>query len=249
MKIIISPAKKMNINTDIMPISNMPIFLEQGKVIWGELQKKSKEELKVIWKCSDSIVDQNIERLRNSDMERTLTPAILSYEGIQYQNMATHVLEENQYEYIEEHLRILSGMYGVLRPFDGVIPYRLEMQARMAVGESKNFYEYWGDLIGEYFNKEAEWILNLASKEYSKIVIANVRKDMKIVTCIFGEEKEGKIIEKGTICKMARGQMVRYLAEHNYTTIEQVKTFTGLGFKYSSEYSTQEQLVFLKEGE
>ena len=127
-QIIISPAKKMKIEPDILPYRGMPCYLSKAEILAEYLQSLSYPELKKMWKCSDKIAKQNAERLKGMDLTQNLTPAILAYEGIQYKYMAPQVLEEQGLEYIEKNLRILSGFYGILRPFDGVIPYRLEMQ-------------------------------------------------------------------------------------------------------------------------
>ena len=119
MRIIISPAKKMNADTDSLPVRDLPVFLEQTEELCSELQGKSPEELQKLWKCNDQITALNVERLRQMDLRRNLTPAVLAYEGIQYQYMAPNVFTNREYDYIQEHLRILSGFYGVLRPFDG----------------------------------------------------------------------------------------------------------------------------------
>ena len=130
MKIILSPAKKMNVVSDLLAPQGMPAFLDQTEEILAWLRTKSYGELKKLWGCNDKIAEQNMDRLRHMDLHRNLTPAILSYEGIAYQYMAPSVFEDRQLEYVQEHLRILSAFYGVLKPADGVTPYRLEMQAK-----------------------------------------------------------------------------------------------------------------------
>ena len=129
MRIIISPAKKMREDTDSLAWRNLPAHLEQTQQLCQVLQGMSYDQLKKLWKCNDQIAQLNVERLKTMDLHRNLTPAILSYEGIQYRYMAPGVFTQEELEYVEEHLRILSGFYGLVRPFDGVTPYRLEMQA------------------------------------------------------------------------------------------------------------------------
>ena len=122
MRIIISPAKKMNIDTDTLEFHDLPIFLENTKEIKAWLLEQGFEKLKDLWGCNEKIAMQNYERLHNLDLEKQLTPAILSYEGIQYQYMAPAVFEEGMLSYIQKNLRILSGFYGMLKPMDGVVP-------------------------------------------------------------------------------------------------------------------------------
>lgn len=261
MRIIISPAKKMNINKDSFSHRNVPEFLPQTERLLDRLREMSYEELKKLWKCSDKIAEQNYERLQHMDLQMQLTPAILAYEGIQYQYMAPAVFSEEEYEYIQEHLRILSGFYGVLKPFDGVVPYRLEMQAKLsmpmaagdakgaACGMHKDLYEFWGAALADKLAEETDCILNLASKEYSISISKYLPKDFRFITCVFGEEIDGKIIEKGTLCKMARGEMVRRMAEQQIRRPEDIKKLQLLNYEYSEKSSDDKTYVFLKKEE
>lgn len=245
MKIIISPAKKMNIDNDSLVHQDLPVFLNRTELLCKRLKNMSYDELKALWKCNDKIATVNVERLQYMDLRRNLTPAILSYEGIQYQYMAPSIFTEDEFSYIQEHLRILSGFYGVLRPFDGVVPYRLEMQTKLTMDEAKDLYAFWGDSIAKYLFAETDCIINLASKEYSLCVSKHLPETVHFITCVFGEMKDGKIIEKGTICKMARGEMVRYMAENHIEEPEKIKMFSRLNYKYSEEHSDDCTYIFL----
>lgn len=246
MKIIISPAKKMKVDVDTLPWKELPIFLQDTEHLCKVMQGMSDAELKKLWKCNDAIAKLNIERLCQMDLHRDLTPAILSYEGIQYRYMAPGVFTHQEYHYIQEHLRILSGFYGVLKPFDGVTPYRLEMQAKLAVGESKDLYAFWGDRLAHALGTETDCILNLASKEYSMAISKHLPVGVRWVTCVFGEEKGGKVVEKGTACKMARGEMVRFLAQNQVTCVEEATRFDGLDYHYDPARSDENTFVFLR---
>lgn len=246
MKIIISPAKKMNIDTDSLPVQSEPVFLRDAEKIKKYMQALSYEEAKRLWACNDKIAELNFARFREMDLKKDLTPAILSYEGIQYQYMAPAVFTEGALSYIQEHLRILSGFYGVLRPLDGIVPYRLEMQAGAKVEGSANLYDFWGGKIYGNVLDGDRTVINLASKEYSRCIEYYLEPDDIFVTCVFGELKEGKIIQKGTLAKMARGEMVRYMAENNVTDLEGLKEFTGLGYQYQKDISKERDYIFLK---
>lgn len=246
MRIIISPAKKMKVDINSLTWRELPVFLHKTKLLCSIMQQMNLSELKGLWKCNDAIAELNMERLSNMELQKNLTPAILAYEGIQYQHMAPGVFTDCEIEYIQKHLRILSGFYGVLKPFDGVTPYRLEMQAKLRVGESKDLYHFWGDSIAESLFSETDCIINLASKEYSQCIFKYLPESVRLITCTFGEEKNGKIIEKGTICKMARGEMVRYMAENQIKDSEKIKDFNRLGFLYHPIYSDDKTFVFLK---
>lgn len=246
MRIIISPAKKMNIDTDSFLAESTPQFLQDAQQLTAVLQSMDREALKKLWKCSDALVDLNARRLQTMDLSRGQTPAVMAYEGIQYQYMAPDVLDTQSLCYLREHLRILSGLYGILRPFDGVVPYRLEMQARLSVGGCKDLYGFWGDRLARQLAEETDFVLNLASQEYSRAVKPCLPESATFITCIFGELIQGKPIEKGTLCKMARGQMVRWLAENQITTPEAVKEFDQLGYTFSPALSSNTEFVFLK---
>lgn len=246
MKIIISPAKKMNIDTDSLPVQSEPVFLRDAEKIKNYMQALSYEEAKRLWACNDKIAELNFARFREMDLKKNLTPAILSYEGIQYQYMAPAVFTDSALSYIQEHLRILSGLYGVLKPLDGIVPYRLEMQAGAKVEGSANLYDFWGGKIYGNVLDGDRIVINLASKEYSRCIEYYLKPDDIFVTCVFGELKEGKIIQKGTLAKMARGEMVRYMAENNVTDLEGLKEFTGLGYQYQKDISKERDYIFLK---
>ena len=245
MRIIISPAKKMNADTDTLPWRELPAFLPKTQQLLDRLRNMPSEELQKLWKCNDQIAALNVERLRDMDLHRNLTPAIIAYEGIQYQYMAPDVFTKTEYDYVQEHLRILSGFYGVLRPLDGVTPYRLEMQAKLRMGEEKDLYAFWGNELAHSVLNEAECVINLASKEYSVCVSKYLPKDKRMITCVFGEEKGGKIIEKGTMCKMARGEMVRFMAVNQIENPQEIKAFEGLNYRYSPEHSDDNTYVFM----
>jgi len=245
MRIIISPAKKMKEDTDSLPWLSLPDFLGRTEEILTVLRGMDYEELKKLWKCNDQIAALNVQRLADMELEKNLTPAILAYEGIQYQYMAPGVFTDAELEYVQEHLRILSGFYGLLRPFDGLRPYRLEMQAKLAVNGAGDLYAYWGaELAGKLFS-ETDCIVNLASKEYSVCVSRYLREPLRFVSCVFGEEKAGRVIEKGTMCKMARGEMLRFMAENNVQSPEALRDFDRLRYRYSEKYSDKDNLVFL----
>ena len=148
----------------------------------------------------------------------------------------------------EYHLAEAKNYHGILRPFDGVTPYRLEMQAKLKICESKDLYSYWNQDLSEYIFSETDCVINLASREYSICLSKYLRPGIRFLTCVFGEEKNGKIIEKGTMCKMARGEMVRYMAEYQITNPENICTFDRLGYRFDSGRSDESTYIFVKKG-
>lgn len=246
MRIIISPAKKMNVDTDSLLQQGLPVFLSKTKILLQELQNKDLPELKKLWKCSDKLAQTSFEQLWKIKLEGVLTPAILAYDGIQYQHIAPAVFNDQELLYIQNHLRILSGFYGMVRPMDGVSPYRLEMQAKLAVQESRDLYDFWGDSIANELFSQTDTIINLASQEYSRCVSRYLKEGIRMITCTFGEEIDEKVIEKGTLCKMARGEMVRFMAENQIEQPEKLREFSRMGYCFSEKYSDSTNYVFLK---
>ena len=247
MKIIFSPAKRMNVDLDKLDYVSLPVFMQDTEVIMKWMQQLSYEEAKKLWCCNDSIASLNFERFRHMDLYKSLTPAILSYEGIAYQYMAPAVFENSQFAYVQEHLRILSAFYGVLKPLDGVTPHRLEMQEKVKVGGCKNLYEYWGDRLYQEVVDESRVIINLASKEYSKCIEKYIQPEDTYITCVFGEFVGEKIVQKGVYAKMARGEMVRYMAEKKISDPKEMKEFDRLGYSYRPELSTDTTYIFIRE--
>lgn len=246
MKIMISPAKKMNIDTDTLEVRQLPRFLEEAKQLRAQIQELDYAQAKALWKCNDKLARLNFQRFAEMDLEQNLTPAILSYEGLQYQYMAPGVLTQEALEYLQSHLCILSGFYGVLSPFDGVAPYRLEMQAKLSVNGKKNLYEFWGSRLYDVVRDGDGIILNLASKEYAQAIEKYIMPKDWFVTVEFGEVIGEKVVQKGTLAKMARGEMVRFLAENQIESVEEIKRFTAGRYQYCAERSDEKKMVFIK---
>lgn len=263
MKIIIAPAKQMIEDTETMAANALPAFLPRTREILSYMKELSYEEAKALWACNDKIAQENYDRFHRMSMEdftesagealspdqlqliKTLTPAILAYDGIAYKYMAPNVFEYGEFDYVQDHLHILSGFYGSLKPLDGVTPYRLEMQAKAKVSGKKNLYEFWGDTLYKDVIDESRIIINLASKEYSKCIEKYLQPEDTFITCLFGELNKGKVQQKGVYAKMARGEMVRHLASIHAENPEDLKAFTGLGYQFAEEYSDEKTYVFL----
>ena len=249
MKLLISPAKKMREDGDFLAPRQAPALLERAAVLAEWLRGLDYTALKKLLACNDGIAELNFRRFQEMDLRRPGTPALLSYDGIQYQYMAPHLFTRPQFEYAETHLRILSGFYGVLRPFDGVLPYRLEMGARCSTPFCKSLYDFWGDSLYRTLTAGGEdTLLNLASAEYAKAVRPWVTPPVRWIDVTFGETDGDKVVEKGVYVKMARGEMVRFLAERNAETPEAAQGFDRLDYRFSPAHSTAASYVFLREG-
>ena len=249
MRIILSPAKKMQHDENGPSYRDLPIFLSDAEKIKDSLKEKSFSELKALWACNEKITEQNIERLSSMDLRGKLSPAILSYDGIAYQYMAPTVFETEMLRYVQEHLRILSGFYGILKPMDGVTAYRLEMQAKLALCGAKNLYDYWGDRLYRELRDSSGIIVNLASKEYSKCIEKYLQPGDRYISCNFYEEVQGKPVQKGVYCKMARGEMVRFMAENRIEEPERIKQFSVMGYRFSEDLSSEKEYVFVRKKE
>ena len=246
MRFLISPAKKMG-EEDFLPPEGQPLFLDRAGRLLETLRAMPYPELRKLLACNDTIAQLNYQRYQALDLTRAFTPALLAYEGIQYQYMAPGLFTQPQFDYIKERLRILSGFYGVLRPLDPVVPYRLEMQAKLALDGCKNLYQFWGDALAKALEGETDLLINLASQEYAKAVRPHLGRGTRFLTCVFAQKVGDKLVEKGVYVKMARGEMVRFLAERQAKSPEEMRGFDRLGYRFSPEESGEDAYVFLQE--
>lgn len=254
MKIIISPARRMTVDTDSIPFKELPKYLHQTRKILAYMKNLSYDECHYLWwNCSEKLARSNYRWLHQLSLTHNLTPAILAFTGLQYQYMLPDVFTDHAFDYVEDHLRILSGFYGLLKPLDGIVPYRLGMGDRAKVNGTRNLYQFWGrQLADDLYARPDEWVLNLASQEYSKAITPYLQakngKKRKMVTCVFGQlNADGKVRQATTHAKMARGRMVRYLAENNYSNVVDVKGFNDDGFVYDEQRSSDDRLIFIRQ--
>jgi len=252
MKIIISPAKSLDFETQL-PIKNcsVPDFLTESKIINQLLKKKSPSQLKSLMSISDKLAELNWNRNNSfktpfdSDNSR---PSIFTFNGDVYSGLDPFSLSEDQINKAQNSLRILSGLYGMLKPLDLIQPYRLEMGTRLKVGTKDNLYKFWDDAVAKALNDELaddELLVNLASTEYFKVIPKKVLK-VDMITPVFKDFKNGEYKTIMTYAKMARGYMVRYIIENNVKTIEDLKGFNVEKYRFSEELSKGNELVFTR---
>lgn len=246
MKIVITPAKRMRKEIDYLEPESVPVFLDESKIILERLKELTLQEVKQLLKCSDKIAKEAYNNYHQIDLTKNIIPALLAYEGIQYDNLAAHILTNEDFEYTKKYLRILSGFYGVLRPFDGVVPYRLELNNQLIINRN-NLYQFWGDKMYQELIKDDRAILDLGAKQYTRILKKYLDQDIDYVKCYFMEKDNNQLKEIGVYVKQARGEMVRYLIKNKVTTFQQVKKFTGLGYKFCLEKSNENNYVFTRE--
>ncbi|MFD0898105.1 peroxide stress protein YaaA [Loigolactobacillus binensis] len=247
MKIIIAPAKKMRLDTDSFAIAALPQYLAETQQILTTMRQLSYAQLRSLWACNEKLAKANYRSLQQINLKERLTPALLAFSGIQYQYMAPDVFTAPALAYVQANLRILSGFYGILRPFDGVVPYRLEMQARLKVGQSPNLYDFWGVKPYQALQTNTEPIINLASQEYAKIIQRHLQPDTPLIDIVFGHWIDGKIKTRATLAKMARGEMVRFMAENNIQRLAELRQFNRLNYQFMPELATKTKLVFINE--
>lgn len=238
-KIIISPAKKMSAKNDSPFALTTPRFKSRRDELTSLLADMNPADLQKIYACSDRTFAPVYEELQRqkAGIFPEPTPALLAYEGIAFRCMAPGVFTDVQWNYVCRHLRILSAIYGVLEPLDGIYPYRLEMAQKLPF----SLYEYWGDSLFKALDDDL--IINLASKEYADAIRPYARL---IDVRFFEEDENGTRKEKGVYAKMARGSMVRYMAEHEIKTPESLRGFDTLGYRYDEKSSTPDCLIFVR---
>lgn len=249
LRCIISPAKKM-VTDDCAPYPrSTACLMDRTRVLLEALRRLSRDEAQALWKCSDKLAALNYERLAHMDLDEASTSAVVAYEGIQYQHIAAQVMDEHELAWLGRHLRILSGFYGMLRPFDAVVAYRLEMQAKLAVGGSQDLYAFWSTALADALLAEGcDALVNLASVEYAKAVVPHARQaGIAVLTCLFGSlrKTDGRFVQRATEAKAARGTFVRWCAERDVRSFGDLRAFDERGYQLDEARSDADTLVFV----
>ena len=252
MKMIISPAKSLDFETSIPVLTpSQSIFLKEGKAISAVIKKKSPADLMQLMSISNQLADLNWRR--NKDWKTPFTnenarPAVFAFSGDVYIGLDVKTLSEERLPLLQERLRILSGLYGILKPFDLIQPYRLEMGTAISIGDSKNLYEFWKAKLTHALNKElkkGELLINLASNEYFSAIDVKALK-VPVITPEFKDYKDGHLKMISFFAKKARGMMVRYIIDTNAETLEDIKGFDYEGYRFDSNLSKGNKLVFTR---
>lgn len=265
LQVVISPAKQMRTAQDAFDVWGIPPFAHQTARLHQALLGIEREDgaagLQALWNVSDRLLTTCLDTLHefmpvlsdadlaDPDIARRISPAAMSYHGIQYQSMAAEVMDSAQLAWLQDHLWILSGLYGCVRPFHAVEPYRLEMGAKLAVDDARDLYAFWGDKLARAIAPAGSnaTIVNLASAEYAKAVLPCLTTDATVVTCLFGEGvRNGKPIQRSTASKKARGSMVRWMAENKLEDVSGLTAF-DVGYRHFPELSPEGTLVFINE--
>ncbi|MDR2236913.1 MAG: peroxide stress protein YaaA [Chryseobacterium sp.] len=252
MKIITSPAKLMNVEnaTDLLR-SSTPKFIEDAAFIQSYLKEKSPKYLSELMEISPKLADENWERNQRwkaKPAAKESAPALFAFTGEVYRGLDAKTLDQKAVDYLQKNYRMLSGLYGLLKPSDKIMLYRLEMGRPFEFDQYKNLYEFWREKITEQLNSEMkknEILLHLASNEYGK-VIDRKKLNHKVIDFDFYELKDGKLKTIVVYTKHARGLMVRFCAETNAQTLDDVKAFNYEGYLIDEEKSTDTKLVFTR---
>ena len=252
MKIVTSPAKLMNVenSTDLLKTTT-PKFIEQSEFIHSYLKQKSPKYLSELMEISAKLADENWERNQKwkaKPSAKESAPALFAFTGEVYRGLDAKTLDKDAVDYLQKNQRILSGLYGLLKPSDKVMLYRLEIGRPFEFDEYKNLYEFWREKITEQLNSEMkknEILLNLASNEYFKAVDRK-KLNHPIIDFDFYEMKEGKLKTIVVYTKHARGLVARFCAQTNAQTLDDVKAFNYEGYLINEEKSTENKLVFVR---
>lgn len=253
MLILISPAKTLKTDIPASPNSSIPVFIDKSNKIAIKLKKLKPQKLGDLMGISANLAQINYERYQSWKVPYKVEDAlnaIFAFSGEVYNGLDIDSFTNEDLEYTNEHLRILSGLYGILNPMDAILPYRLEMGTKLKMGNLNNLYEYWGDKITHLINKQIkesgeETIINLASNEYFKVI--NTKKlKAKVITPIFMEEKNGNYKVISIYAKKARGMMSAFILKNRITQVEEIKHFTEGGYHFNDGMSENTKIVFTR---
>ncbi len=255
MLMVISPAKTLDYTSPVkLKEHTEPEHIKQSEQLIKQLKKLSVQDVASLMSISDKLAALNVARFAEWSTKFTTEnarQAILAFKGDVYTGLAVEDFSAKDYKFAQKHLRILSGLYGVLRPLDLMQPYRLEMGTKLANSKGKDLYEFWGEQITEWLNKAITEqgdgiLLNLASNEYFKSVKTK-QLDAKIIDVDFKDLKNGQYKIISFYAKKARGMMARYVIKNQLKEVEQLKQFDSEGYYYSEEHSTTSKLIFLRD--
>jgi uncharacterized protein len=255
MLFLLSPAKALDYETPPhVGVHTQPLFVQQAQQLMDVLRPKNPQDIATLMGLSDSLAGLNVARYQawTPDFNTAnAKQAVLAFNGDVYDGLSAKTLAPTDLDWLQDHLCILSGLYGVLRPLDLMQPYRLEMGTPLATPEGKNLYQFWGRQIADYLNQRAAAdktpvVVNLASEEYFKSVDTRALKP-RVVTCVFEDRKGAQYKVVSFFAKRARGLMMRHAVEHRATTVDDLKAFDAAGYRFAPTASTIDRLVFRRE--
>ena len=249
MLVVVSPAKKLNMNLVQGLNVTEPYFKENVDELLNVVRNLSVKELENLMNISTNLAELNKERFKEFGNQQKKAAAF-AFAGDTYKGLSIEKLERDDLDFAQKHLRILSGLYGLLRPLDEIEPYRLEMGSKLKGKHGSSLYEYWGNKISENLNQQAKTIgskilVNCASNEYFNAVNINILS-LKVITPIFMESKNGDAKIVSFYAKNARGSMARFIIQNRVNNEEDLKKFDLDGYNYNAEKSSEGKLVFIR---
>jgi cytoplasmic iron level regulating protein YaaA (DUF328/UPF0246 family) len=252
MKLVLSPAKSLNFESDLPTEKHSEaVFLSEAERLNKGLKKKSAKGLSKLMSISEALGQLNYERNQEWALPFTIDnarPALYAFDGDVYRGLDAYSIKKDHLDFAQATVRILSGLYGILKPLDLIQPYRLEMGTKMPVGKHKNLYEFWKKKITAQLNEELsedEVFVNLASNEYFKAIDKKALK-VPVYNVSFKELKNGQYKTIGFFAKYARGLMTRYIIDHQATSVEDLKSFSAEDYRYTESLSSESELVFTR---
>jgi cytoplasmic iron level regulating protein YaaA (DUF328/UPF0246 family) len=255
MLFLLSPAKSLDYESPLPSVNaSQPQFVAQSTELISTLKKKTPQQIAELMDLSEALSKLNVDRYKAWTPQFTddnARPAVLAFNGDVYEGLDAKTLKPKDLQWAQDHLAILSGLYGVLRPLDLMQPYRLEMGTTLKHGKKNNLYQFWGSQIADYLNQQLAGqkdpvIVNLASQEYFKSVDRKVLQ-ARVVECVFQDFKNGQYKIISFFAKRARGLMARFAIEHKVKTIEQLKAFNSQGYAFAADISQPDTLVFRRQ--
>lgn len=244
--ILLSPAKRVRSHIDFCDAQGLPVSIMKTKQLLAYVKTLDVAQIQKMLVCSERIARWSLQCYQKMQLTRNVVPSLLAFDGIQYTYMRPDLFCDEAFAYARQHIRILSGFYGVLRPFDGIVPYRLELNNSFVTSFCHSLYDFWGEDLYRFLVGEDCALLDLCSQQYSKAIRRYKEPHVKIVSCRFCEQERKGIVEKGVYVKMARGEMARWLCTNQITTFEEVKRCNVLGYVYEDALSTDCEFVFLR---
>lgn len=250
---IVSPTKNMHVQEHDYTLSK-PVYLEYTKQIVPLLQQYNTSEIQKLMKVNEKIATSVVQHLQSFAYDEHGYPALFTYDGLQFKSMSTHMLQQEDIAYAQKHMRILSGLYGIVKPLDSIYPYRLEMLTKLAVDEREDLYAFWGQKLIQNLREDLKshkhpYIIDLASKEYSKCITPYLQKEDTYICITFKVRKNGQLKTISTQAKMARGKMIHYMIKNKIETLAEIRAFQEDGYQYVEALSSISEYVFVKEND
>ena len=243
---LISPSLAMEKCSDECMDLTIPVQIDKAKTIVSYIKKLDLYEIKSLMKVNDKITYATKSRYENIKFDCNGSPAILSYKGLVYKNMYASVFDRDDIEFCAKHIRILSGLYGVLKPYDSIYEYRLELKTKFAIENSSNLYEYFGSTMYDNIVCDDREIVNICSNEYSRAIIPYLTDKDRFVTCSFKVKKNGALRVITTEAKAGRGKMANFIVKNKINNVELLRDFNYDGYKFDRKLSSKDEYVFVK---